>query len=156
MDDGDDAVCGTFLVTHADPEHAVLRNVETAQVHTLADTPDVAVDDVLEATLESGPMGVTWSIAAIHDRRTVRIERLDDPPAEHAVAAVADGDLGGGVTLEPDDALLVDAMAVTEDADAPLAELATDDATRSRAARLGATRVELRAGDGVVTVRYRD
>ncbi len=46
---------GTFVVTHAEAESAVVRDVETAQVHTLASNPGLEVHDVLKATVAPDP-----------------------------------------------------------------------------------------------------
>ena len=41
----DDAREGRFLVTHADEDSAVLKDVDRGQVHTLADNPGVEAGD---------------------------------------------------------------------------------------------------------------
>lgn len=146
---------GTFLVTRAD-DTAVLRDVETGQVHTLASNPGLSRGTVLEATVAADPpLEVTWSVETVHDRREVTVEREAAPPPDRAVAAAADGDPGEVVELDGDSlahhVLVVPAERTDEAAD----EVLADEATLTRAARLGATRVTVRAADGVVSVRYR-
>jgi hypothetical protein len=61
----DDAVRGQFVVTHADPDSAVLKAVDGGQVHTLATNPDLDEDDLVEATLApEPPMEVTWRVVS--------------------------------------------------------------------------------------------
>lgn len=164
---------GTFLVTHAEHQSAVLRDVETAQVHTLSGNPGLAPDDVVVGELTEGPAGVTWSLASEDERWTVAIEAAEERPVDAAYDALAGRDAGTMVALVGDDpdgtggdpekeppaalagALAVHAVAVpvADTADA-VADLVADDATRVRAARLGARRVTVRGADGVVTVRY--
>lgn len=146
---------GTFIVTEADEGAAVLRDVESGQVYTLAANPGVEAEDVVEATLEPDEMDVTYT-ASIEERHEIPVTVLDGPPAEEAVAAgdeCAEGDL---TTVEDGDDVL-DVIPVLESLSVTAAhEAAGGVATVERAARLGATRVQVREGSGVVVVRYRD
>ncbi|RRJ32008.1 DUF5812 family protein [Halocatena pleomorpha] len=148
----------TFLITHAETDTAVLTDVESGQVHTLSDNPGVEEDDVVEGTIApEPPMNVTWQIIDIEERRTIPIERGEESPTAKEQELAADQPVGeitrrerAGVgeihvlTVEPDD---------TEDV---VADVMDDNATRTRAARLGVNRVELRSDPdtGVVSVRY--
>lgn len=144
---------GTFLVTHADGDAAVLHDVASGQVHTLSANPGVDAHDVLDATLApEPPTNVTWRVVDVHDRRSVTVERVDEPPSDHATGlAPAAGELA---TADRDDGELH--VLRVRDADAAAGDVADDRATVVRAARLGASRVEVRAADDVVSVRYRE
>jgi hypothetical protein len=158
--DGDgNGTRGTYLVTHADAESAVLEDVETGQVHTLADAgADVDVGDVLTATLvPEPPMEVTWRLAAVHDRRQVAVEVSEESPTRQARDLAAAGD-PGDLAREPragTGELHVLTVPGGEEAADAAREVADDDATRARAAGMdGIERVEIRYADGVVSVRY--
>ncbi len=148
---------GTFVVTHAEDESAVLKDVDDGQVHTLGDNPGVTVGDVLDATLAPDPpLEVTWQVVAVDQRRSISVERSEEPPTQQEreiAAAQGVGELtreeraGKGeihVLTVPD--------AETEDA---VADVLDDEATLSRAARMPeVNRVEVRYETGVVSVRY--
>lgn len=150
---------GTYLVTHADATSAVLEDVESGQVHTLADGQGTEVDagDVLTATLApEPPMEVTWRLVEIHDRRHVAVEVSGEPPTRQARELAAAGDVGD-LAREPRAGTGEIHVLVVPDGEAADAarEVADDEATRARAARMdGVERVEIRHGDGVVSVRY--
>lgn len=145
----------TFLVTHADGDSAVLKDVHDGQVHTLASNPGVEEADAVEATVApEPPMNLTWTVVEVEERRSLTTERSEEPPTAHERELAADqaGELtreeraGTGeihvLTVPPED---------TEDA---VADVLDDEGTLSRAARLGVSRVEVRSEDGVVSVRY--
>lgn len=147
-------------MTHADEASAVVRDVATAQVHTLAGHPDLVAGEVLEADLSPGPAGVTWTVEAVEARRTVAVDAVDERPVDAAFDAVADRDAGSAVVLEdeaagPDATIEVHALPVPVDGtDEAVADVIDDEGTLVRAASLGADAVEVRGADGVVTVRY--
>lgn len=149
-----DETRGTFLVTHADGDSAVLRDVAGGRVHTLSTNPGVEAEDVLDATLApEPPTNVTWRVVEVHDRRSVSVERVAEPPSERA-RSLAPADVGDLATADGEDGELH--VLRVPDADAAASDVTGDETTISRAARLGASRVEVRAGDGVVSVRYRE
>ncbi|WP_254546069.1 DUF5812 family protein [Halomarina pelagica] len=147
---------GTYLVTHAEADSAVLKDVHDGQVHALAGNPGVEERDVLEATIApEPPLDVAWRVVDVESRRSLSIERSDEPPTAQEREIAADqavGDLTrrerAGVgelhvfTVEPE------RVRVTVD------DVLEDEATLTRAARMGVDRVEVRAADGVVSVRY--
>ena len=149
---------GTFVVTHAESESAVVRDVETAQVHTLASNPGLEVHDVLEATVApEPPLEVTWQVIDVADRRTVELVDSDLEPTAHATELVADADVGDLVQEERAGTGEIHVLRVPDDEVEPTArDVLEDEETIARAARLEAVRVEVRrAGDdGVVSVRY--
>lgn len=146
---------GTFLVTAADDESAVLRDVADGQVHTLGDNPGVEAGEVLEATVEpEPPMEVTWQVVRVDDRRRVAVEESEEPPTRHEREIAAD-EVGELVTTERAGEGEIHVLRVPDDeTEAAVADVLDDEATRSRAARLGVGRVEVRSSPGIVSVRY--
>lgn len=157
---------GTFLVTYTDmdTDSAVLRDVETGQIHTLSSVPSgdaaesIETGDVLTGTLvEDRPLGVTWTIETIDDHEPITLERSEEAPTaqDHSIAA----DQGiGELTVEERagvgelHVITVEPGATEEAAD----DVVDDEATIVRAARLGVARVVVRTNDsaGIVSVRY--
>lgn len=148
---------GTFLVTHAEPDSAVVRDVETSQVHTLESPPELTDGEILEATLTAEPpLEVTWTVTELDDRHTIELVDSDLEPTTHSkeLAASTEDSLAtyeragrGEVHVLPLPAADVDRAAD---------EVLTDEETIARAARLEAVRVEVRRSseDGLVSVRY--
>ncbi|WP_049922693.1 DUF5812 family protein [Halopiger djelfimassiliensis] len=149
---------GTFVVTHAEPESAVVRDVETAQVHTLASNPDLEVHDVVEATVAPDPpLEVTWQVIAIEDRRSIELVDSDLEPTQRATELAADADVGDLVQTERAGTGEIHVFRVPEDeVESAAADVLEDEETIARAARLEAVRVEVRRSpaDGVLSVRY--
>lgn len=157
-DDGDgDRTAGTFLVTAAEESSAVLRNVETGQIHTLSSNPGVEHGDVVEGTVAPDPpMNVSYQLIETESRWSVPIERSPEPPTAHSTELAADQDVGD-LTREPRAGTgEVHVLTVPEDGTDDAVADVLDDAEqlRSRAARLGVDRVEIRSEPGVVSVRY--
>lgn len=151
---------GTFLVTAVDGA-AILRSVADGRVFALEANPGFDAGEVVDATLEpTSEMQLAWTLVEVLDRRTIPVEAGDDAPVERARAAVADGEPGDLVRLDGANADEVRALHVLRvpagDTDAAVADVVEDEATVERAARLGASRVEVRGVDGVVSVRYLD
>lgn len=145
---------GTFLVTHADDESAVLRDVVDGQVHTLSSNPDLSIHDVLEATLApEPPMDVTWTAVEIEARRRVDVGETDLEPTRQARRAAADQPEGELTTIERAGEGEVHVLSVPDPA-AAAADVLEDEGTVERAARLGATRVEVRTAEDMISVRY--
>jgi len=146
---------GTFLVTHVDEEAAVLRDVHDAEIHTLEGEHDFERHEVLEATLETGPAGVVWSLGAVEARRTVPVEASPESPTTLARDLAAEQSVGEVTTRERAGEGELHVLTVpAERTDAAAADVREDEETVARAARLGVGRVEVRAADGVVSVRY--
>ncbi len=146
----------TFLVTHADEESAVLRDVHDRQVHTLSDHPRLEAGEILEATLRPDPpMEVAWQPVEIERRWTVPVEESPETPTRQEQDIAADQAVGEVARTERagDGELHVISVPPGETTDA-VADVLDDEATLSRAARLGVSRVEVRSADGVVSVRY--
>ncbi|USZ67504.1 DUF5812 family protein [Halorussus salilacus] len=146
----------TFLVTHADEDSAVLKDVRHGQVHTLSSNPGVEEHDAVEATVAPDPpMNVTWSVVEVEERRELTTERSEEPPTQQEREMAADRPVGEVARTERAGTGEIHVLTVppgdTEDA---VADVLDDEGTLSRAARLGVSRVEVRAEDGVVSVRY--
>ncbi|MFC6961660.1 DUF5812 family protein [Halocatena marina] len=172
---------GTFCITHAEEDSAVLKNVESGQVHTLSENPGVETGDVLTGTITTEPpLDVTWTLISVDERRSITLEQSDELPTtrERTLASQQEvGDItreeraGDGeihvITVPHEDEDTSDESSTNEASeqneneemnkiDQIIQDVLDDDATLVRAARLGATRVEVRsdADTGVVSVRY--
>jgi len=155
-----DTVTGTFVVTHADEASAVLQDVETGQVHTLAENPGLERHDALRGRLEvEPPMTVVWSVADVDREWTVTVERTDQTPTGQAREVAAGQAVGEVTTRERAGDGEVHVLTVPAGgAEEAAGDVVDDGATLTRAARLGVGRVEVRAAEaddhGVVSVRY--
>ncbi|OLZ42078.1 hypothetical protein A6E15_14345 [Natrinema saccharevitans] len=149
---------GTFVVTHAEPDSAVVRDVQTAQVHTLASNPGLEVHDVLEATVApEPPMEVTWEVIEVDDRRSIEVVDSDLEPTTYEKELAADAEIGDLVQEERAGTGEIHVFRVPGDeVAAAAADVLADEETIARAARLEAVRVEVRsaADEGVLSVRY--
>ena len=147
---------GTFLVTHADEESAVVRDVEDSQVHTLSSNPGVEEDDVVTATIAPDPpLEVTWQVIEVEDRRAIELVDSDLSPTQQAVEMAEGQEVGDLVREERAGTGEIHVLKVPEGtADEAAQDVLEDEATLARAARLDAVRVEVRSADDVVNVRY--
>ncbi|ADB59644.1 hypothetical protein Htur_0747 [Haloterrigena turkmenica DSM 5511] len=148
----------TFVVTHAESESAVVRDVETAQVHTLGSNPGLEVHDVIEATVApEPPLEVTWEVIDVDDRRSIELVDSDLAPTQHATELAADADVGDLIQEERAGTGEIHVFRVPEaEVESAAQDILEDEETIARAARLEAVRVEVRrsADDGVLSVRY--
>ena len=147
---------GTFLVTHADAESAVLRDVHDGQVHTLVDHPDFEAGEVVDATLQAEPpMEVSWQVLNVAKRRLIPVEESPETPTRQAREIAAEQSVGEVTRRERAGLGELHVLTVpAEETAQAVADVVDDEVARSRAARLGVSRVEVRADDGVVSVRY--
>jgi len=153
------ATTGTFLVTEADADSAVLRDVDTGQIYTLGDN-DAGYEPatVVGATVEpAGAMGVVYEVVEEDYAHDVEVVDSDLSPTKQAMDAAADLAVGEVERIEREGSGELHVLAVppadTEDA---AQDVLDDEETLARAARLGAVRVEVRrdADEGVLNVRY--
>ena len=153
----DDSKESTFLVTHADADSAVLKDVHDGQVHTLTSNPGVEVDDAIEGELSPDPpLEVSWQLTEIQERWALSIEESEEPPTRQERELAADQPVGE-LTREPRAGIgEIHVVTVPEDGTPEAVDdVATDrEGTLSRAARLGVNRVEIRSEPGVVSIRY--
>lgn len=146
---------GTFLVTVADDESAMLSDAADGQVHPLGSNHDVEAGEVVRGTLEpEGPLGVTWRLADVAERWTPAIEAVDESPGRRAREVAADREPGRLSRVEIDEGMLHVLSLPPERTEAAVEDVLADETTRRVAARLGARRVEVRGAAGVVGVRY--
>ncbi len=148
----------TFLITHAEPDTAVLTDVHSGQVHTLSDNPGVEEDDVLAGTIApEPPLELTWQLTSVDERRSITVERGEEPLTTQERELAADQPVGEITRQERAGTGEIHVLTVDPDeTDGAVDSVIDDEATRSRAARLGVERVEVRsdANAGVVSVRY--
>ena len=151
-----DEKTGTFLVTHAEDESAILSDVRDSQVHTLSENPGVEAGDVLEATVAPDPpMGVTYSVVDVEERKTIPVETSEESPTNQEVDMAADLPEGDIATTERAGTGEVHVLAVPpENVDDAVGDVRADEQTVSRAARIGVNRVEIRSGEDFLSVRY--
>ena len=148
----------TFVVTHAEGDSAVVRDVETAQVHTLSSNPGLETRDVVAATIAPDPpLEVTWNVVDVEQRRRVEIVDSDLEPTGQEKALAADAEVGDLIRQERAGTGEIHVLAVpSERIEEAAGDVIEDDETIARAARLEAVRVEVRRSidDGVLSVRY--
>lgn len=148
----------TFLVTHADDESAVLKDTADSQVHTLSSNPGVEADDALDATImPEGAMEIAWEVVEIEERRSLTVERSEEPPTAQECEIAAAQDEDELTTRERAGIGELHVFTVpSEQVEDAVSDVLEDEATLVRAARLGVNRVEIRSdeGAGVVSVRY--
>jgi len=153
----DESKESTFLVTHADGDSAVLKDVHDGQVHTLASNPGVEVDDAIEGEVSPDPpLEVSWQLVEIEERRPLSIEESEEPPTQQERELAADQPVGE-LTREPRAGIgEIHVVTVPEDGTSQAVDdVSTDrEGTLSRAARLGVNRVEIRSEPGVLSIRY--
>ncbi|MFB6093121.1 MAG: DUF5812 family protein [Haloquadratum sp.] len=153
----DERIEGTFLVTAAEDDSAILTDVETGQVHTLASNPGVERGDVVEgAVAPEPPLNVAYRLVETDSRRSVSIERSDEPPTAHSKELAAAQDVGELTREERAGTGEIHVITIPEDDPESAVEDVLDDDEQllSRAARLDVTRVEIRSCPGVLAVRY--
>jgi hypothetical protein len=149
---------GTFFVTEADDESAILTDVADGQVHTLAEQADPPLEqgEVLAGTLVAEPpMTVAYSIEELESRRTIPVDRSPESPTKQEREIAADQPVGE-LTREPRAGEgEIHVLTVPEErTDQAVEDVLEDPQTVARAARMGVDRVEIRAEDGVLSVRY--
>lgn len=150
---------GVFLVTHADEDSAVLRDVDRAQVHTLADNPGVEAGELIEATVApEPPLNVAYRVVDVTERRTIAVEASALEPTAQERELAADLAVGEVTRQERTDYGELHVLSVPPgDTERTVEDVVADDATLERAAGMeNVRRVEVRSDDdrGVVSVRY--
>ncbi|MFC6824074.1 DUF5812 family protein [Halopelagius fulvigenes] len=153
----EERVEGTFLVTAADDDSAVLKDVETGQVHTLSSNPGVERHDAVEGVVSPDPpMNVSYQLVEMRERRPLSLEVSDESPTARARDIAADQPVGELTREERAGTGELHVITVPEETtDEAVSDVADDEeGTLSRAARLGVNRVEIRSEPGVVVVRY--
>ncbi|MFB6072662.1 MAG: DUF5812 family protein [Halobacterium sp.] len=151
-----DEKTATFLVTEASEASAILSDVSDAQVHTLSENPGVERGDVVEATVAPDPpMGVTYSVVEVSERKRIPVEVSEEAPtvqAREMAEGLPEGELA---TTERAGTGEVHVLSVPADGvEEAVADVRDDAQTVARAARIGIECVEIRSGEDFVSVRY--
>ncbi|MEF8882190.1 MAG: DUF5812 family protein [Halapricum sp.] len=149
---------GTFLVSESDAGTAILTDVANSQVHTLGEQPEPPLEqgEVLEAALiAEPPTTAVYTLESVETRRTIPVEHSPESPTKQEREIAADQDVGE-LTREPRAGKgEIHVLTVpTDRTDQAVSDVVDDPQTVARAARLGVDRVEVRAEDGVLSVRY--
>lgn len=149
---------GTFLVTHADGDSAVLKNVDSGQVHALASNPGVEERNVIEGTVGTDPpLEVTWQLVDVESRRSITLERSTEPPTSQERDMAAQAEVGEVSRADRAGVGELHVLSMPpEEVEAAATDVVDDEETLARAARFGVNRVEVRTDTekGIVSVRY--
>ena len=152
-----DQKTGTFLVTAADDDAAVLTDVDDGQVHTLASNPGVEAGEAIEGTVEpEPPLEVAWRLVDVAEQWPISVEESSESPTTLERELAAEQAVGELTKRERAGIGEIHVLTVAEgETDAAVADVLDDPAgLRERAARLGVERVVVRSAPGVVSVRY--
>jgi hypothetical protein len=153
----DESKEGTFLVTAADENSAVLKDVNDGQVHALSSNPGLELHDAVEGVVAPDPpMNVSWQLVEVAERRSLSIEESDESPTAMAREIAAEQGVGELTRTERAGKGEIHVITVPEElTEQAVADVLDDEeGTLTRAARLGVNRVEVRSAAGVVSVRY--
>ncbi len=153
----DDHKEGVFLVTAADEESAVLKDVTDGHVHALSSNPGVDVHELVEGTVAPDPpMNVSWQLVEIDDRREPTIVQSDQRPTSETREIAAEQPVGELTRRERAGEGEWHVLTVQrEHTDEAVDDVLEDtEGLLSRAGRLGISRIEVRSAPGVVSVRY--
>lgn len=150
---------GTFVVTHAEAESAVLQDIDSGQIHTLGESHDVEAGEVLDATVApEPPLDVTMQITEVRGRRHITVDTSPEPPTTQERQIAADQSAGELTRRERAGHGEIHVLTVPpEETAAAVDDVLDDEETLARAARMAEVRrVEIRSDtdDGVLSVRY--
>ncbi|KAB1198076.1 MULTISPECIES: DUF5812 family protein [Haloferax] len=148
---------GIFLVTAADDQSAVLKDVHSGQVHALSSNPGVSEDEAVRGTVAPDPpMNVSWQLVEVETRWTVSVERSSESPTTNSRSIADENPTGELVKQERAGTGEIHVLSVPEELTEQAVEDILDDreGLLARAARLEVNRVEIRSSSGVVAVRY--
>jgi hypothetical protein len=149
---------GRFYVKHTEDVAVTLHEVNTGQIFTLVENPDLEVHQILDATLmENPPLGVSYVIDELHSQETIPVEYSDEPPTGQVQKIATDMDTDQVVAIEREGEGEIHVLNVDPERTSEAAEpLEEDETTYKNAARYGVERVEIRTDEdaGVVSIRY--
>jgi hypothetical protein len=146
---------GTFVVVACDANSAIVHDVGDSEPYPLVENPDLERGWVLEATLVAEPpMELEWN-AEIEAVREVDLVPSDLEPSAQAREAAAGLEPGDSTRIEGGGSGEVHVVSIgDEGVEQAMGDVFFDTATLERAGRLGAGRVEVRAGEGILSVGY--
>jgi hypothetical protein len=147
---------GRFLVTHTEETSAVLKDINSGQVHTLSENPGIEEGEVIEgAVAPEPPMEVQYRLVDFEQRRQLSVEHSPEPPTKQERDIASDQPEGELTRRERAGTGEIHVLTVDEaETDAAVDDVLDDEATLVRAARMDVNRVEIRSEPGVVSVRY--
>ena len=149
---------GTYYVKYAEEQAVTLHDVETAEICTLVENPDVETHDIIEAELiAQPPMEVSYLVKELHDHYSIDVETSPEPPTTQVMDISEQMDEEEVVPIEREGdgeihILKLDSADVERTVDA----LDDDEKPYKNAADVGVDRVELRSDEdeGVISIRY--
>jgi len=149
---------GTFYVKHVEEAAVTLHEVETTQIFTLVENPDLERHEILEASLVAQPpMQVSYRIEELESRRKIPVEASEEPPTSNAIKVAGELDEGDAIPIEREGdgeihIIRVPPKHVNEAAE----DVLEDEMTYKNAARYDVECVEVRSDEdeGVVSIRY--
>jgi hypothetical protein len=149
----------TFLVTEADDESVVMRDVDTGQVYTLdANEHGFEPEMIVGATVEPvPPMDVIHEVVDVDFAQHVDVVDTNLSPTTQAMEAAEDLAVGEVERIEREGTGELHVLSVPPaDTEQAAQDVIADEETIARAGRVGAVRVEVRrdADAGVLNVRY--
>jgi len=157
-DDGPEQATGTFYVKHTEDVSATLHEVDTGQIFTLIQHPELERHEIIEASLiAQPPMEVSYLIETLESRRTVPVERSSQTPTQQVQKAGTRMDAGEAVAIPREGEGEIHILSVEPDrTDRTAEEVLDDEMTYKNAARYDIDRVEVRsdADQGLVSIRY--
>jgi hypothetical protein len=149
---------GRFYVKHTEDVAVTLHEVNTGQIFTLVENPDLEVHQILDATLkENPPLGVSYVIDELHEQQTIPVEYSDEPPTTQVQKLVTDMETDQAAAIEREGEGEIHVIHVDPEQTSEAAEpLDDDETTYKNAARYGVERVEIRTDEeaGIVSIRY--
>lgn len=149
---------GVFYVKHAEDAAATLHEVNTSQIYTVLQHPDLQRHEIVEATLIAvPPMEVSYTIDEINSRREILVEQSPEQPTQQVLDIAADLDEGEAIAIEREGKGEIHILRVKPEWTGRTAdELHDDEMTYKNVARYGVERVEIRTDedDGIVAIRY--
>jgi len=149
---------GRFYVKHTEDVAVTLHEIDTQQIFTLVENPDLAAHQILDATIqENPPLGVSYVVDEIHEVRTIPVEYSDEVPTSQVQTLVTDMEYDQAAAIEREGEGEIHVIHVEPDqTEAAAAGLDEDETTYKNAARYGVDRVEIRTDEdeGIVSIRY--
>lgn len=153
-----EAETGRFYVKHTEDVAVTLHEVNTGQIFTLVENPDLEVHQILDATLmENPPLGVSYVIDELHSQETIPVEYSDEPTTTQVRKIVTDMETDQAAAIEREGEGEIHVLNVEPERTSEAAEpLDEDETTYKNAARYGVERVEIRTDEdeGIVSIRY--
>jgi hypothetical protein len=151
-------ITGRFYVKHTEDVAVTLHEIDSEQIVTLIENPDLETHQIIDATLaENPPLGVSYIVEEIHSQETIPVEDSEEPPTRQVERIASDMEINQAVAIEREGEGEIHVLRVEPDNVTETAEgIEEDETTYKNAARYGIDRVEVRTddADGIVSIRY--